>query len=278
MLSCEENQGADRVEQGAGSRILQPPERFGSDQRKAQIMRSSCSFFRDINAFWCPKMVTIPAGAFVMGSPADEEGHCNSESPQHEVRISRPFALGRHPVTFDEFDHFCEQTGRMKPGDEDWGRGRRPAIYVPYGCAEAYCAWLSEMTGETYRLPSEAEWEYACRAGTTSAYAFGDELAREQANIKAGKTREVGAYRANAWGLCDMHGGVEEWCSDHWHPSYVGAPTDGRSWTSPPSPYRVLRGGAWIDNALGTRSAGRNYLDPNDGDDFTGFRCARCLA
>ncbi|MEM8949185.1 MAG: SUMF1/EgtB/PvdO family nonheme iron enzyme [Pseudomonadota bacterium] len=136
---------------------------------------------------------------------------------------------------------------------------------------------MSEMNGETYRLPSEAEWEYAGRADTSSAYAFGDELMNEEANINARKTKEAGAYRANAWGLHDMHGGVEEWCSNHWHDSYLNTPADGSSWTSTAASDRTTRGGTWIDNALAVRSACRSYFDPQDGDEFTGFRCARVL-
>jgi len=172
--------------------------------------------FRDIDELWCPEMVKIPAGTFFMGSPEDEEGRFNNEGPRHEVTISQDFTLGRYPVTFEEYDHFCEATGSEKPIDRGWGRGRRPVINVSHYDAEACCAWLSGITKANYRLPTEAEWEYACRAHRRSAYAFGDEISEKQANFgrNLGKISEVGAYPANDWSLHDMHGNVWEWCAD----------------------------------------------------------------
>jgi len=210
--------------------------------------RPTLTIFRDIDEPWCPEMVMLPAGTFLMGSPESEAGRFGNEGPQHEVTISRPFALGRYPVTFNEYDHFCAEAGREKPGDRGWGRGRRPVINVNHEDAEAYCAWLSDVTGSAYQLPSEAMWEYACRAGTTTAYAFGDQLTRMQANfddLESGMTSEVGTYPANAWHLHDMHGNVWEWCQDWFHPSYEGAPDDGNAWLAPASTRRVLRGGSW---------------------------------
>ncbi|MEM7560769.1 MAG: SUMF1/EgtB/PvdO family nonheme iron enzyme, partial [Planctomycetota bacterium] len=128
------------------------------------------SAFRDIDQLWCPELVAVKAGKFLMGSPESEEDRRESEGPQHEVTIGGSFAVGRYAVTFQEYDHFCERTRRKKPGDESWGRNRRPVINVSWKDATAYTEWLSQETGETYRLPSEAEWEYACRAGATGRY------------------------------------------------------------------------------------------------------------
>ena len=142
-------------------------------------------------------------------------------------------------------------------------------------------AWLGEQTGQPYRLLSEAEWEYACRAGATTRYSWGDKIAPENANYRdsgIGKTTEVGAYPANRWGLYDMHGNVWEWVEDTWHDNYEGAPTDGRAWTSEEEDdRRVLRGGAWYLIPWDLRSAYRHYLSPDDRDDECGFRAARTL-
>jgi formylglycine-generating enzyme required for sulfatase activity len=132
------------------------------------------------------------------------------------VSIGQRFAIGRYPVTFDEYDRFCETRRREKPSDNGWGRGRRPVVNVSWLDAQDYISWLSQETGLAYRLPSEAEWEYACRAGTATRYSFGDVLARDNANYAASglhHTTEVGDYRANPWGLHDMHGNVWEWVS-----------------------------------------------------------------
>jgi formylglycine-generating enzyme required for sulfatase activity len=165
-----------------------------------------------------PAMVELPGGTFRMGSP-DGVG-LSDEHPQHEVAVEA-FAVGECPVTFDEYDRFCEATGRGKPGDEGWGRGRRPVINVSWHDATAYCKWLSEETGETYRLLTEAEWEYACRAGSDTEYCYGDDPAKlgeyawyyENAGLKS---HPVGEKLPNAWGLYDMHGNVWEWCADEY--------------------------------------------------------------
>ncbi len=159
--------------------------------------------FRDVDAPWCPEMVVIPAGEFMMGSPEDEDGRFDNEGPQHLVTIEKPFALGRYPVTFEEFDFFCEETGREKPEDQGWGRGRRPVINVSWTDAGQYCGWLTRECSLTYVLPSEAQWEYACRAGSRAAYAFGETIDKTRANFTGtiGRTSEVGAYPANAFKL-----------------------------------------------------------------------------
>jgi len=145
-------------------------------------IRQVGTIFRDIDASWCPTLVVIPSGMFVRGSPVSEPERREAEGPQHKVKFSAPLAIGRYPVTFDEYDHFCSETGKEEPDDSGWGRGRRPAINVSWEDAQAYCAWLSEQTKQLYRLPSEAEWEYACRAGTTTPFWTGATISTDQAN------------------------------------------------------------------------------------------------
>ena len=177
-----------------------------------------------------PLMAVLPPGRFLMGSPPDEPERYVNEGPQHAVVIQHPFALGVCTVTFAEYDLFCRNTGRELPGDEGWGRENRPAIHVSWDDAQAYCAWLSRQTGQGYRLPSEAEWEYACRAGTPTPFSFGGNISPEQVNYdgnrpyaggKKGVYREktvpVQSLPPNAWGLHEMHGNVWEWVQDAWH-------------------------------------------------------------
>lgn len=227
-----------------------------------------------------PELVTIPAGTFLMGSPKGRVARSDTESPQYDVIFERSFALGRYPVTFDEYDYFCSQTGREAAEDAGWGRGRRPVIKVSWEDAQDYCNWLSAATGQSFRLPTEAEWEYACRAGTTTRYAFGDEMTEEQANFGGviGKTTEVGSYPANAWDVYDMHGNVWEWVEDYWHETYENAPNNGSARTMGESTRRVMRGGSWYDGAVNLRSACRGRNRPVYRDDDTGFRVARVLA
>ena len=240
--------------------------------------------FKDLDAPWCSEMVVIPAGSFLMGSPPDEPERLDWEGPQHQVTIGDRFAIGRYAVTFGEYDHFSDVTGREKPADRGWGRGRRPVIKVSWWDAQAYCEWLARETGRPYRLPSEAEWEYACRAGRTTRYAFGNTITPKDANYsesKMGKTTEVGSYPANAWGVYDLHGNVWDWVEDVWHDDYGGAPTDGSAWTDEEgiqSPLvRVDRGGSWSSNSRFCRSAfrGRNGLAFRN--HYQGFRVARTL-
>jgi formylglycine-generating enzyme required for sulfatase activity len=246
--------------------------------------------FRDIEAPWCPELVAIPAGSFVMGSPETEEGRSPDEGPQHEVTFGQPFALGKYPVTFQEYDQFCAQTGREKPPDQRWGRGRRPVINVSWEDAQAYCAWLSAQTEHPYRLPSEAEWEYACRARTTTPFWTGETISTEQANYDGNftygsgrkglyrkQTTPVDTFEANRWGLHDMHGNVGEWCEDCWHDSYKGAPQDGSAWLQGNCSGRVVRGGSWDDRPWLLRSAYRNGVGPGRRYINLGFRVSRTL-
>jgi formylglycine-generating enzyme required for sulfatase activity len=260
---------------------LQPPRHQPSGEGR----QPDFTVFRDVDVPWCPEMVALPAGEFLMGSPEDEEGRDSDEGPQHRVRIGSRFALGRYPVTFADYDHFCDMTQRQKPEDQSWGRGRRPVINVSWNDAKNYCEWLAEATGKPYRLPSEAEWEYACRAGTTTRYAFGGTITEKEANfgLNLGKPTEVGAYPANVWGLHDMHGNVWEWITDHWQLSFEGldgVPADGNARVDVNAHVdaeRMIRGGSWIDEASFLRSASRLMGEPGNRYGYLGFRCARTL-
>jgi formylglycine-generating enzyme required for sulfatase activity len=250
--------------------------------------------FRDRDEPWCPELVAIPAGEFQMGAPRYGEGYHESEWPQHLVRIASRFAIGRYPVTFEEYDRFCAETKRAMPSDEGWGRGRRPVINVAWLDARAYVTWLATETGKPCRLPSEAEWEYACRAGSQTRYAWGDDLTPKYANYRTSnqkRTTEVGSYPANGWGLFDMHGNVWEWNEDIWHEGYKiedlwndgykDAPDDGAPWTdgegdNSPHP-RVIRGGSWGNDPWALRSASRFRADADDRVFTLGFRVARSI-
>jgi formylglycine-generating enzyme required for sulfatase activity len=227
----------------------------------------------------------MPPGEFMMGSRDEEEGGYEIERPRHRVTIAQRFAIGRYPVTFDEYDRFCQAKGRNKPEDQGRGRGRRPAINVSWQDAQEYIAWVSQETGMAYRLPSEAEWEYACRAGTTTRYSFGDMITPRDANYAdsgLSRTSEVVTYPPNRWGLHDMHGNVWEWVEDDWYENYRGAPTDGSAWKDvrPGGNPRlcVLRGGSWDDLPRGCRSAFRGGIDADLRVSIVGFRVARTLS
>jgi formylglycine-generating enzyme required for sulfatase activity len=221
-----------------------------------------------------PKMVWLPGGTFMMG---DNNSSRNNEKPAHEVSVGA-FSIGQYPVTFEEYDRFCEATPREKPDDRRWGRGTRPIIYVSWEDTAAYCEWLSRQTGAHYRLLTEAEWEYACRAGSATRYSFGDDeqllgdYAWYSSNAK-GKTHPVGEKFPNDWHLYDMHGNVWEWVQD-WYRRYSK-----ESQTNPGGPEagsgRVVRGGGWGDDAGICRSAYRYGRGPGFRGDGLGFRLAR---
>ena len=234
-----------------------------------------------------PEMVVIPAGSFRMGC-LNDDGDCSNEFPVHDVDVPR-FALSKYEVTFAQWDACVAAggCGGYRPPDEGWGRGDRPVIWVSWDDARSYAAWLSSQTGEDYRLPSESEWEYAARAGTTTKYHWGDQIGVNQANCQSHycgdmfqHTAPVGSFPANAWGLHDMHGNIWEWVEDCWHGNYQGAPTDGSAWTSEGNcsvHRRVVRGGSWGLDPGDLRSAYRNWGPAGHRNITFGFRVARTL-
>ncbi len=226
-----------------------------------------------------PEMVLLPAGTFFMGAGKNDPGASKDEYPRHQVAILRPFAISRYPVTFEDYDRFCEATKRNEPGDAGWGRDRRPVIDISWQDAQDYCDWLSEQAGQHYRLPSEAEWEYAARAGTETAYWWGDEIGVNHANCRnsdsewSGKqTSPVGSFPANSFGLHDTAGNVREWVQDRWHDSYQGAPDDGSAWEVGGGSSRVLRGGSWDGVPHFARCADRHGRGPGFRASNLGFR------
>jgi formylglycine-generating enzyme required for sulfatase activity len=226
-----------------------------------------------------PEMVVIPAGAFMMGSPESDREASGDEKPQRQVTIPRAFALARTLVTFEEYDRFCAVTTRELSSDSRWGRGNRPVINVTWHDAKAYCDWLGEETGAVYRLASEAEWEYACRAGTATRYWWGD--AWDEAKASNGdRTTEVNDYPANPWGLRDMLGNVWEWCEDHYEGEVGKVPSDGSAHVrkrAPEDARRVARGGSWGSGPGVLRCAVRLGYVADGGDGGLGFRLARTL-
>jgi formylglycine-generating enzyme required for sulfatase activity len=233
----------------------------------------------------CPEMVVVPAGKFAMGSRDSDKYHEDAEGPQHEVAIAKPFAVSRTEVTFAEWDACVAQGGCARQReDRSWGRGGRPVMNVSWDEARQYAAWIAKLTGKPYRLLTEAEWEYAARAGTTTIYSWGDKIGKGNANcILCGsqwndRTAPAGSFKPNAFGLYDMHGNVDEWVEDPWHDNYIGAPADGSAWLQGgDTSRRVVRGGSWSSYPQSLRAAnrGRFTIDYRLGNH--GFRLARTL-
>jgi formylglycine-generating enzyme required for sulfatase activity len=231
----------------------------------------------------CPEMIVIPAGEFTMGSPTTEQGR-NDDEGQHQVTITRPFAVSKYDVTFADWDACVSVGGCPKATDSGFGRDTKPVINVSWDDAQIYVAWLSKITGQPYRLLTEAEWEYAARAGTTSPYYWGDDIGKGNANCKecgsqwdAKQTSPVGSFAANQFGLYDMAGNVYQWVQDCYHGNYEGAPTDGSAWTSGDCSKRVVRGGSWSSYPQTLRAAYRSW-DTSDGRSYyVGFRVGRTL-
>lgn len=254
-----------------------------------------------------PDLVLIPTGRFQMGSHEHEhavaikagaqKNWLDRETPQHWVGIEQPIAMGRFPVTVGQWRQFVRATGWESQSDTDWRApgfaqdDDHPVIGVSWMDVQLYLRWLSEKTGQTYRLPSESEWEYACRAGTKTAFSFGDSITPEQANYDGNYTyngsargafrqgtSKAGTFPPNPWGLFDMHGNVWEWTQDVVHDSYVGAPVDGSAWEEGGDPVRrILRGGSWLYNPRYLRSSVRNGFSAVLANDIVGFRVARKL-
>ena len=194
----------------------------------------------------CPEMVVVPAGEFVMGSPESEPDSTAGERPQHKVTIAKPFAVGRFPVTFKQWDA-CVAAGacRYRPSDRGWGRGERPVINILWDDAKEYLWWLSRVTGKPYRLLSEAEREYVTRAGTTTAFWWGAAFVPTQANQRRADDRVSSFIRSQPLGLYQVHGNVYDWVEDCWNDNYDGAPTDGSAWMGGNCNGHVLRGGSF---------------------------------
>ena len=225
------------------------------------------------------EMVSIPGGSFLMGSPENEDKRDGSESPQHRVNVP-PFFLGKYPVTQKQYQAV------MVNNPSDFKGANRPVDRVSWNDATDFCWLLSQRTKKFYRLPSEAEWEYACRAGTTAPFYFGETITTDLVNydgkgtygsapkgVWRGETTDVDNLPPNAFGLYDMHGNVWEWCQDVWHENYHGAPTDGSAWESGGDSYiRLLRGGSWLNDPWDCRCAFRISLHRDSRYDHWGFR------
>ncbi len=247
---------------------------------------SASTVFRDCAE--CPEMVSIPTGEFTMGSPTSEL--YRGAETQHKVTIS-PFALSKTEITFDQWEACVADggCGGFKPDDQGWGRGNQPVIGVSFDDATAYAAWLSRKTGKQYRLPSESEWEYAARAGTTTPFSFGAAISSQQANYDgstgyeggpAGPNRQrtvaVASFAPNAFGLYDMHGNAWEWVEDCWSDEYTAAhPADGKPFLGANCAGRVMRGGSWEDYAGDVRAAARIGNGREEQTWSDGFRIAR---
>lgn len=266
----------------------------------AAVAPNSSSRFRDCDE--CPEMVVVPPGRFTMGDDPNDPLHDSSALPPHEVAIAYRFAVGAFEVTFAEWAACVAGGGcsGYEPDDEGWGRERRPAIRISWQDARSYVGWLSSRTGQRYRLLTEAEWEYAARAGASAAYPGGPTPNRENANFGKDKccrgfaegkdaweegTAPVGSFAPNGSGLFDMSGNVWEWVEDCWNRSYDGAPTDGRpstkGWatdrTTGDCSDRVARGGSWNSVPQLANTARRLWTRPATRSVSLGFRVARTL-
>lgn len=226
------------------------------------------------------EMVYIPGGKFTMGSPPDEPDCCDDESPQHEVTLEG-FYMGKCPITQAQWQAVASMpkvNWELDPNPSYFNNfpvtgNRHPVEKVSWFDAMEFCDRLSVYTGQTYTLPSEAQWEYGCRANTTTPYYFGKKIDTNQVNYLCHSTFPVADYPCNDFGLYDMHGSVWEWCLDHWHESYKGAPTDGTTWVSNGNcRFRIIRGGSWNSASRECRSAFREYFNPTCSLSYIGFR------
>ena len=240
----------------------------------------------------CPDMVVAPPGRFMMGSPGDEPEQRAGEGPQHDVTIKKPFALGKFTVTFAQWDACAASggCGGYRPKDEGWGRGDRPVMNISWNDAKAYVAWLSARSGKQYRLPTEAEREYATRAGTATPFWWGATLTPEQANYdgtyvyKGGgeigenrqKTLPVNSFEPNPWGLYQVHGNVYDWVEDCMTITTKG-PSDSSPQTKGNCINRALKGGCWSSSAAYLRAAYRTVGNPTMRTPFNGLRVARSI-
>ena len=248
-------------------------DKIGGHYSKVASKISLEVFEKEIEIDEITTLITPTTKRFIMGSEDGED----REKSAHEVIINYDFEISPYLVTFEEYDLYCEDKKIEKPSDEGWGRGKRPVINVSGNDATAYCEWLSLETNETYRLPTEAEWEYACRAGTTTKWSFGDdekalkEYAWYNENSK-NKTHPVGELKPNDWGLYDMYGNVWEWCLDDFEDNYNNTPRDGTEHIMEKKEYKSLRGGSWLNVADYARSAVRVRFYPTNRYSYVGFR------
>lgn len=279
----------------------------GVDRHRC-VMPGNDERFRDCAT--CPELVAVPAGSFTMGSPPNEPEREADREDQLPVSIARPFAIGAYAVTRAEFAAFVAATGYApdagcwfwtgttweERADRSWQSpgfaqdDRHPVTCVDLAAARAYVAWLSATTARTYRLPSETEREYAARAGTTAAFAWGPTISTDQANYDgavpsvlgpAGSRRQatvaVDSFGPNGWGLFNVHGNVWDWTDDCWNDRNAGNPGDGRVRASGDCTWRVVRGGAWNYGPTYLRSAYRYWNLPSNRSGVQGFRVARDL-
>ncbi|MBD1808871.1 SUMF1/EgtB/PvdO family nonheme iron enzyme [Microcoleus sp. FACHB-SPT15] len=253
------------------------------------VQSTPSNFTEDLGNGITLEMVAIPGGTFLMGSPESEQGRSGRESPQHTVTI-QPFFMGKFSVTQAQWQAVVSLPKvniDLKSDPSNFKGANRPVERVSWNDAVEFCARLSKATGREYRLPSEAEWEYACRAGTTTPFHFGETITTDLANYNGNynygsgskgqyreQTTDTGSFPANTFGLHDMHGNVWEWCQDTWHENYNGAPTDGSAWVyeNANQNRRILRGGSWDGNPGDCRSASRLDYSPDFDDDYIGFR------
>ncbi|WP_193196084.1 SUMF1/EgtB/PvdO family nonheme iron enzyme [Nostoc sp. MG11] len=260
--------------------------------QETQRKNSQARYFtEDLGNSIALDMVAIPGGTFLMGSPENEKGSSDDERPQHQVSVRDCF-MGKYPITQAQWKavaSLAKVERELKPDSSHFKGDNLPVEGVSWYDAIEFCKRLSKKTGREYRLPSEAEWEYTCRAGTTTPFHFGETITTELANYDGtntyasapkgqslGKTTPIGSFPPNAFGLYDMHGNVWEWCADHWHDSYKGAPNNGLSWlisgSSNDNHYRLLRGGSWDYSPGYCRSAYRGRGNPDIDYDDIGFR------
>jgi formylglycine-generating enzyme required for sulfatase activity len=270
------------AENGAGRYSFQlSASALAAGQENAEALKAGAEFRECTSG--CPAMIVIPAGRFSMGSPDDDDARAN-ERPRHEVTIVNPIAVSKFEATFDEWDA-CFATGACPRVPDRWGRGQMPAINVSWNDSKQYAAWLSRVTGKPYRLLTEAEWEYAARAGAVTRYSWGDGPDEGEANCDGCGSRwdlrqpaPVGSFKPNAFGLYDMQGNVWEWVEDAWHDNYDGAPEVGSGWTTGDLDYRVVRGGSWRNETSLVRAAVRDKRNVHVRFDTLGFRVARTLS
>jgi formylglycine-generating enzyme required for sulfatase activity len=232
----------------------------------------------------CPEMIVVPAGEFMMGSPGTEPGHRDKEAPYHKVAHALPFAVSKFPVTFAEWDACVAVTKCAEVVATGFGRGNKPAINMSWNEAKQYAAWLSEMTGKTYRLLTESQWEYVARAGAATAYFWGQEIGSGNANCSEcgsawdiRETSPVGSFKPNAFGLYDVTGNVWQWTEDCYHEDYAGAPSDGSAWSGGDCSARAVRSGGFWSTPRDVRLASRLRIPFDDHGNNLGFRLGRVL-